>query len=242
MKQRIMKAIVLTYDRNAILTDHMIACYRDLWPGHPFIFRIPYQNPDRCSPAIDLEYRKTPGDIKNTVLQLLVDLPDDEWIYWCIDDRYPVFLDTVALCHFMQLLERESDKSFSGLLCCRAATMQRENQLTGVSCQRWEITLLERKNYFRIWVHQFVRVKVIRNLFLGFPDVIARAGLMYPMKNSLIRPSDHNLYVTEQDHAHFEESSIKGVLTERCMTSLMDRGFEIPEWFQSQTVPNPDLG
>lgn len=237
-----MKAIVLTFDQNAVLTEHMIACYRELWPEHPFIFRIPFQNPNRYKASSDREYIPTPADIKNTVLQLLTDLPDDEWIYWCIDDRYPVLLDTNALRHFIRMLEKENDRTISGLLFCRAATMLRENQLTGASMERWGLTLLERKKYYRIWVHQFVRVKVVRTMFLGFPEVIARAGLMYPMKNSLIRPSDHQLFVTEQDYAHFEESSINGVLTERCLTSLMAHGFEIPEWFRGKTIPNPDLG
>lgn len=237
-----MNAIVLTFDRNAVLTQHMITCYRELWPDHPFIFRIPFQNPDRCSLSSDSEYRPTPADIRNTVLQLLMDLPDDEWIYWCIDDRYPVFLDTSSLSHFIRMLNQENDRTISGLLFCRAATMHRENQLTGASLERWGLTLLERKKYYRIWVHQFVRVKVIRTMFLGFPEVIGRAGLMDPMKNNLIRPADHQLYVTGQDYAHFEESSINGVLTERCLTSLMAHGFEIPQWFRGKTTPNPDLG
>ncbi len=38
-----MKALVLTYDRNHFVTDHMIATYNKHWPDHPFTFYIPYQ-------------------------------------------------------------------------------------------------------------------------------------------------------------------------------------------------------
>jgi hypothetical protein len=237
-----MKAIVMTYDRNAVLTDHMIACYRQLWPDHPFIFNIPYQHAERCIEGHDRKYIKTLPDIKITVLQLLSELDDEEWIYWCIDDRYPVNLDIVHLRKFVSLVEKEDDPGFSGLLLCRASTMLRENQLTDINIRRWDINLLERKKYYRIWVHQFLRVKVIRTMFLGFPDVIERAGLMDPMKNKLVRPPDQMLYVTEQDYAHFEESTINGVLTEKCHDSLLSHGFDIPEWFRGKTTPNPALG
>ena len=38
-----MYAIVLTYDDNHNIANHMIYKYTNLWPNHPFIFRIPYQ-------------------------------------------------------------------------------------------------------------------------------------------------------------------------------------------------------
>ena len=41
MKQ--IKAIVLTYDKYRVFTDNMILCYEKLWPNHPFIFHVPYQ-------------------------------------------------------------------------------------------------------------------------------------------------------------------------------------------------------
>jgi hypothetical protein len=237
-----MKAIVMTYDRNAVLTNHMITCYRELWPDHPFIFHIPFQQSERCIPGNDRKYLKTPPDIKATVLQLLEGLNDDEWIYWCIDDRYPVSIDVENLREFVDRIQKEDNPEFCGLLLCRAGTMLRENQLTGLNIRRWDINLFERKNYYRIWVHQFIRVKVIKTMFLGFPDVIERAGQMDPMKNRLFRPEDQKLYVTEHDYAHFDESSINGVLTERCLASMLSHGFKIPEWFMGQTIPNPDLG
>ena len=91
-----MKAIVLTYDKYRRLTDHMILRYRQLWPDNPFTFRIPFQQlPDTDSAG--LEYIPSPPAIKATVLTLLQDLDDREWIYWCIDDKYPVHIDVPAM-------------------------------------------------------------------------------------------------------------------------------------------------
>src|SRR5437016_4718972 len=86
-----MKAIVLTYDRNRAVTEHMILKYEQLWPDHPFTFRIPYQ--ELAGPANPRhEYIRTPPEIRPTVLQLIAGLDDNEWIYWCVDDKYPIEL------------------------------------------------------------------------------------------------------------------------------------------------------
>ena len=82
-----MKAIVLTYDRNAVLTEHMISRYEALWPQHPFEFRIPYQTTLK-RPDSRREYIKTVTDIKATVLQLIADLDVEEWVYWCIRSNW----------------------------------------------------------------------------------------------------------------------------------------------------------
>ncbi len=88
-----MKAIVLTCDRYRAITEHMILQYERSWPDHPFIFQIPYQDA-RGTDTTKTNYHKTPEDIKGTVLHLLADVDDEEWIYWCVDDKYPVRLVT----------------------------------------------------------------------------------------------------------------------------------------------------
>ena len=57
--------------------------------------------------------------IKATVLTLLDGLPDDEWIYWCIDDKYPVALDLDAVAPLPALLARAESDDMDGLLFCR---------------------------------------------------------------------------------------------------------------------------
>ena len=73
-----MKAIVLTYDRNRCVADHMIACYEELWPDHPFVFRIPYQNKALNLISERRDYIQTSSEIRATVLTLLEDIHDDE--------------------------------------------------------------------------------------------------------------------------------------------------------------------
>src|SRR5207244_9909158 len=110
------RAIVLTCDRYHVITRHMIYHYDRLWPNHPFVFHIPYQEVGGTDTK-RIKYFPSPPDIKGTVLHLLADIDDEEWIYWCVDDKYPIELpvDKVAglISHAMR------SPHIDGLLFCR---------------------------------------------------------------------------------------------------------------------------
>jgi len=86
-----MKAIVLTFDRHRAITQHLLLQYERLWPDHPFRFRIPFQQL-RGSDSKRVEYIESPPEIAATILRLIEDIDDEEWIYWCSDDKYPIRL------------------------------------------------------------------------------------------------------------------------------------------------------
>ena len=70
------KSIVLTCDRYRAITEHMIFQYDRLWPDHPFVFHVPYQELG----GVDTErvkYLTAPSDIKGTVLHLLTEIDDE---------------------------------------------------------------------------------------------------------------------------------------------------------------------
>jgi len=60
-----MRAIVLSCDRYAPMAAHMVRTYRRVWPDHPFVFRIPFQEiewpAEWRDPAIEL------GDGTNSI-------------------------------------------------------------------------------------------------------------------------------------------------------------------------------
>lgn len=226
-----MKAIILTYDRNAILTEHMIQCYNELWPDHPFTFRIPYQELERIQSGARREYVKTPKDIKNTVLTLLEGIDDEEWIYWCIDDKYPVQLHVQQIEEIYQSILNHKLGEISTVLFCRARRMLDPKYLTGERIMLNNEALLERNAYHQIWIHQFTKVKVIRHLFLNFPDNIAQANIMDPLKDKIRKPATHKLYVTEINHSIFAESSYTGIITGNCFESLKKHNITVPSWF-----------
>lgn len=226
-----MKAIILTYDRYRTLTEHMIARYDELWPDHPFCFRIPFQNSDGPNSS-RREYIQSPSEIKSTVLKLLEDLPDEEWIYWCIDDKYPISLNLEKIKEVLQWIKQPSAKEASAVLFCRTRKMFDSNFLQKT---RWKDesgnVYLQRKGYRQIWIHQFLRVKVIRRLFEQFPDDIPNAKTMDKLKNQLKLPSSHRLLVTEKNMAIFGESTSRGKLTANCYQSMLKSGLNIPNNF-----------
>src|ERR1700758_2898239 len=122
-----MKAIVLTCDRYRAITEHMVLQYERVWPDHPFIFRIPYQELNGTE-TTRTTFIKTPPEIRATVLQLIADLDDEEWIYWSIDDKYPVQLVIEKVQGFM--VDAIHPPDMSGLLFCRRGPVLENPELT----------------------------------------------------------------------------------------------------------------
>ena len=108
-----MKAIILTCDKYLPFADHTIYSYEKNWKSNPFIFRVPYGEiypeeirskygdkvdiiqTDAAKVVHECNQVDTDSDgkvkvslIKNTVLDLIEDIADDEWIFWTMDDRY----------------------------------------------------------------------------------------------------------------------------------------------------------
>jgi len=95
--------------------------------------------------------------------------------------------------------------------------------------------LFERKNYEHIWVHQYLRVKVLRWMFGRFPERIDTAKKMDFYKKNVTKPNDHRIFVTRWNYADFGESTSRGVLTKNCKASLLENGFSLPEWATTTT-------
>lgn len=209
----------------------MIFKYEQLWPRHPFVFKVPFQELDVQEPG-HLEGVRTPSDIKGTVLGLLNGMPDDEWIYWCIDDKYSVCLDTGSIEKILSWLPSTSSGEVDGVLFCRCRTFDRPDFVgAGEMTDDQGARYIERTDYEQIWIHQFLRVKVLRFLFESFPDDIPSAKLMEEMKRRIVKPDSHRIYVVEKNLSVFGESTTRGVLTKNCYRSMRRCGLALPEWF-----------
>lgn len=240
------KAIVLTHDRNSSVARHMIARYESVWPDHPFTFRVPYQEQSALFDHPRCEFVQSSPGIKQTVGVLLADLPDEEWIYWCLDDKYPIRMDVPRISSITRALVDAARDEISGVLFCRPRRLLDEAHLVGGSLSLGGHTLFERRQYHRIWIHQFLRVKVIRHLFGCFPDVLEPAKIMDRLKRAVAKPTDHRLWVTDTSYAIFGESMSAGVLTENCLESMNNLGIPIPRWQPATAAPaciigEPDL-
>ena len=237
-----MKAIVLTCDRYRALTEHMILQYERLWPDHPFVFRIPYQilhHPDSAR----IEYVAAPESIQASVLQLLDDVDDEEMIYWCADDKYPIQLVTDKIASLMLYVRQSSD--ISGLMFCRCrVTLERPD--LALYPREWPTPsgdiLLERRAWYQIWIHQFLRAKVLRYFFLNMPDSVPSAKAMDTLKDDIVKLADHRLFVTKENFAVFGESTQNGRITRNCYDSLRHTGIELPQKYRRPSRKRVTMG
>jgi hypothetical protein len=226
------KAIVLTCDRYRAITEHMIFQYDRLWPDHPFVFNVPYQELG----GIDTErvkYLTSPSDIKGTVLHLLADVDGEEWIYWCVDDKYPIQLNTHKIASLISHAKRAPE--LDGLLFCRCRATLNNPRLTLYPRKvknPFGDVYFERKAWFQIWIHQILRAKVLRHLFTHLPDDVPSAKAMDELKNDVPKLPEHRLFVTKENFAVFGESTRRGVITQNCYESMIAAGIELPEWFR----------
>jgi hypothetical protein len=226
------KAIVLTYDRYRAITEHMILRYDRLWPDHPFVFHVPYQEL-RGLDTEQVKYLTAPSDIKGTVLHLLAEIGDEEWIYWCADDKYPIQLVTDKIASLISHAMRSPE--VDGLLFCRCRATLNNPKLTLYPRKiknPFGDVYFERKGWSQIWIHQILRAKVVRHLFTHLPDHIPSAKAMDELKNDVPKLAEHRLFVTKENFAVFGESTRRGVITQNCYESMVAAGIEMPEWFR----------
>jgi len=241
-----MKAIVLTCDRYRAITEHMMLKYEEVWPDHPFQFRIPYQDlPGINTPRAEFIHSKgsTPAEIPDMILDLISDLHDEEWLYWCLDDKYPIQL---AVDKIRQLMDFAiSTPDISGLLFCRTRFLMdrpAEALLPHERVTPGGDVLFERRAWHQIWIHQLLRVKVLRNLFINMPRQITAAKSMEPVRDRQPKPENYHLFVTKENFAVFGESTHRGKITRNCLESIRQTGIDLPGWFQQSNGESIILG
>lgn len=233
-----MKAIVLTCDKYMKIADHMIQTYMKLWPDNPFVFRIPYEKYPHFMKkkyGSKIELVKAQNVIKQKVLKLLEDIPDDEWIYWCMDDKYLIDINKDKANQFYKWVSTLKDPKICGISFARAKCLLRPSNLKGLDKSIIPHTgdyLIERRNYSRIWLHQFLRSKALKNLFERFPERKFYPKEMDSFKDNMKLPKGQKLYVSEKNYVVFGESVSRGVLTKNCAYSFNNLNIKIPRGFQ----------
>jgi hypothetical protein len=174
-----------------------------------------------------------PSDIPATVLQLLDDIGDEEWIYWCMDDKYPIRLVLEKIKPLISDTLQSTD--MSGLLFCRCRVTLGRPDLALLPGERVTSSgeiLLERKAWYQIWIHQLLKAKVLRYFFSNISASLVSAKALDAAKSDVPKLAEHRLFVTKSNLAVFGESTHGGVLTRNCYDSIRRTNIELPEWFR----------
>jgi hypothetical protein len=232
------KAIVLTCDKNISIANHTICTYDKLWTNHPFIFRVPYSleypNFLKDNYGEKIELIKTEAPIKPTVLSLLTDLDDEEWIYWCMDDRYLVKIRLLEVNCIYEYVKNNHDPDVVSIRLIRmnrSYTTDKFMKKDGDIIINKYLTLKESifsdwENLEGLWQPQFLRVKLLKRVFTSFPDRDFRAKEMDSFPK--LKLKGEKLYIPEKNLIVVGESTHRGELTENCASSFKKYKLEIP--------------
>ena len=229
-----MKALVLTYDEHLPIADHMIQTYQDRWHEHQFTFRLPYNNDPpnylKDKYECDIELVESDPAINDTMLTLLQGVSDEEWIYWALDDKYVLKLDTQSVNELRQWLVQNGN-NIDGLSFVRARNLLSGVSLSGEYFVDNDKKFLRRSDYSQIWLPQFLKAKVLRHLFEEMSEPES-AKEMDKLKYEVGLPEDHKLYVTNKNYAVFGESTSRGKITQNCARSFGEYGRDLPRGFE----------
>lgn len=231
-----MKAIVLTCDKYHPFAEHMIHCYMHLWPDNPFTFLVPYQNypshlKEKYGEKIHLILSNS--DIKSTLEALLRYTEDEKWIYWCMDDRYPVKLDTEQLTTKYHWINNIDNKNVSGVLFTYPMSkftngyVRKQSKIYDPENHKY----VELVNYSHFWYHQFMRPKILARFTDNLPDSMQQAKQMDAIKNNLTLAGNDKRYVATNRLASFGESTNRGKITLNCVKSMEYHRLDVPPGF-----------
>ena len=130
-----LKAIVLTYDKYRPLFLHMVSKYEELWADFPVRYYVPYQDPLFSEQENSFEFVSSEAPIKQTMEALLRGLDDDEMVYWCIDDKYPIWLDINKVSAVVNWAVSQRIGTCDGVLFCRCRAMHGSRHLFSETVQ-----------------------------------------------------------------------------------------------------------
>ena len=215
----------------------MIAQYEKLWPSNLFTFRIPWNV--TYPETIDSQFHdkteliNTDIKFKETFHGLTQDLDDNEWVYWCIDDKYPIHIEEHKANKVFNFVKSISDPNiinvsfhFVRQIKSSANRMQREG--SGREVRFEGLRFIEHKSFINNWLHQFFRVKALREFWSNIkePDQYQAKQMDYDVQplTGISLTLDHNMCT-------YGESTDKGSITKNCEDNCIENNIAIPDYF-----------
>ncbi len=238
-----MKAIVQSCDRYHSMAEHMLLKYEQLWPSNPFTFRIPWnkKKPQKILEKFKTKINPIQTDIKfkETFDSLTKDLQDNEWVYWCIDDKYPIKIDESKANQIVAFIDSIDDPQivnvcFHFVRSIRSSALNLQNNNKGLSVSFDNLRFIEHNSYINNWLHQFFRVGTLREFWrhLEEPNQYKAFSMDEQVKplNGTSLTLDHNICT-------YGESTHKGIITQNCQNSCEKFNISVPDYFISKKSP-----
>jgi len=235
-----MKAIVQSCDRYHSMAQNMLVQYEKLWPSNPFTFRVPWN--EKYPEVIEnqfgskIELINAGIKFKQTFHALTKDLDDNDWVYWCIDDRYLISIEEGEANQVLNFVESIKNPNiinvcfhFVRYIKDSANCIQREG--SGVEIYFENLRFIQHKSFINNWLHQFFRVKALREFWrhIEEPPQYQAIQMDYSTKplNGISLTLDHNI-------SRYGESTEGGTITKNCQNSCIENNISIPKIFLSK--------
>jgi hypothetical protein len=177
------------------------------------------------------------------VINLLEGIPDDEFVYWAIDDKLPIYINTTSANEIISAIRSGNSNGLDGVLFCRDRRLLKDEFLDRKNTKLLgSIRVIGRVDWSQIWLHQFVRAGILRDFFRRLSEIrFQNAKNLDEIKWGVSFPADANLYVTAESHAIFLESMEGGAITHRAAIEML-REKKILGFMRKMVLRNTVLG
>lgn len=253
--QKLYKALVLSDDAHHVFAWNMIHQYKTIWPTHPFVFYVPYNEKapsNRFAVFGDrVKLVQTPRSIAKTYLTLLNGIDPNEMIYFAMDDRYPVQLTTSKIESAIKWMEtklsnKKSDHKFGGLSfgCSGGVVLPSEERKAKAKEIFSSVKLLQCKQPVcgEFWNHHFTRAWVIQKLYQEGEKLERKPtwhgaesydDLFFGMRgqHKFDKHGKVGFWNLAVCHNVFGESSRRGKIVPNTEQLIRERGVCVPEKF-----------
>ena len=223
-----MYAIVLTFDQQIQFARLVVESYSRLWPDCSFTYRIPYNEefPDALASRPDVELVRTKRDIRATMETLLTGIEDEEFVFWAIDDRYPVRLVDTGVLEQILAFVSQSPTDIDGVKLTNHAVKVLSDQVQVIGETRFRLQVDFPGGFYK---HHFVRSKVLKRCFLGFDLPSDYSIRRFHEKLLAVTEWNDRVLVPERPVAYFGESCRRGRMTVNCLCDLRRHNLNAPD-------------
>lgn len=234
-----MKALVLTYDKQVGLAELVVKSYMALWKDCPLQFVIPRN--DDSSPHFDflaaqknVSLVRTPPGIHGTMAALLDGFEDEAWVYWCIDDRYPIKIEQAAMQKVLDFIASGAAEHLN------AIKLMHWKETVDPSCAEFCIgdrtfRFQTRSSPAGFWHHHFLRVKALKDVFVGsaadgVADTPAALNQYYFQKVALSDGFKSRAFPADGPIIQLGETLANGLLLANACDALAQYNCPVPDY------------
>lgn len=225
--------ILFTYDPQLALAELAHKQYRTLWPDMPVRFRVPENGGgsaahDYFRDRADCELIRCASPMSDTAEALLDGLDETAWVFWCIDDRFPVSMDQPALATIFSALTSLPPEA-EEIKLVRPLGETFEGQPKSVGGVPMKVQQTYRPMGF--YHHHLIRAGLLRRALVGLPnlDSIHERVLEWPWGGG-------DAWLSTRTLLSLEEPLVDGELTRNGVSWLERRGCIVPPYPRREDV------